>query len=382
MVSENNLILRSVKNRAYYYIDCVTISSLPLNDSIAYLTPKEACKSDLPASAKKSLNIISDPSFGKNLGGTNSDWFSPSQGTPDFIDNGIGKYAGLYLHSPVNKDNREYISSKLKNQLDPCYKYHFQFDLKKSAISEFEVDRIGIAFTDSFYRKENRMLFEIEKEFETPKNLIISNSDTWITVCSELNPQSCANYIIVGNFSSDAETIVMPSGQMETGARWAYYEVDNFVLKKGLRNANCTLKCNSNIKNISSISKAGKSQDTILTSLSSPSEKDTLLFLFPSSQTAPETIDSNGIAKLKQKLKNNPDYNIVVAGHADNTGNEANNIKLSMQRAQSVSKILILEGIDPSRIKVLYFGSSQQKTDNVTESGKAKNRRVEVYLKN
>ncbi len=80
-------------------------------------------------------------------------------------------------------------------------------------------------------------------------------------------------------------------------------------------------------------------------------------------------------------LKEHPEKKILITGYTDNIGSDAYNLKLSLQRAQSVADYLIyVEGIDLSRIKIEGKGKANPVADNSTEEGRAKNRRVEIKL--
>ena len=71
---------------------------------------------------------------------------------------------------------------------------------------------------------------------------------------------------------------------------------------------------------------------------------------------------------------------VHVIGHTDSTGNDAINDPLSVQRAQSVRNYLVDHGVPPARIAIAGRGSREPVADNTTEAGRAKNRRVEIYL--
>ena len=83
-----------------------------------------------------------------------------------------------------------------------------------------------------------------------------------------------------------------------------------------------------------------------------------------------------------QVLKDNPTYKVDVEGHTDITGVKEKNQVLSENRAASVKAYLVSKGIDESRITSAGFGSDKPIADNKTSVGKAKNRRVEMRLKN
>lgn len=71
---------------------------------------------------------------------------------------------------------------------------------------------------------------------------------------------------------------------------------------------------------------------------------------------------------------------ITVAGHADSTGPEEYNLKLSQQRALSVSNYLAAQGVAPSRLSSIGFGESRPIADNATNAGRSANRRVEITI--
>lgn len=71
---------------------------------------------------------------------------------------------------------------------------------------------------------------------------------------------------------------------------------------------------------------------------------------------------------------------ITVAGHADSTGPEEYNMKLSRQRALSVSNYLAAQGVAPARLNAVGFGETRPIADNGTESGRTANRRVEITI--
>ena len=80
-------------------------------------------------------------------------------------------------------------------------------------------------------------------------------------------------------------------------------------------------------------------------------------------------------------IRENPAKKIVVTGYTDNIGSDAYNLKLSLQRAQSVADYLIYcEKIDPKLFEIIGKGKADPIADNKTEAGRAKNRRVEIRI--
>lgn len=85
--------------------------------------------------------------------------------------------------------------------------------------------------------------------------------------------------------------------------------------------------------------------------------------------------------KLSGIFQEHQDTNILVIGHTDSTGDDAYNMTLSKNRANSVSNYLANnKGISRSRLNTNWFGETKPIYDNSTASGRAKNRRVNIVV--
>lgn len=84
--------------------------------------------------------------------------------------------------------------------------------------------------------------------------------------------------------------------------------------------------------------------------------------------------------QFAQSLRDNPTTNISIIGHTDNTGSDAINNPLSVNRAASTKKYLEERGVNPGRIGVDGRGSHEPIADNNSDAGRARNRRVEIFV--
>lgn len=73
--------------------------------------------------------------------------------------------------------------------------------------------------------------------------------------------------------------------------------------------------------------------------------------------------------------------NVLIVGHTDSTGSDAINDPLSSRRAQTVRDYLDTRGVPAARLETAGRGSREPVADNGTEAGRAKNRRVEIFLR-
>ncbi len=81
-----------------------------------------------------------------------------------------------------------------------------------------------------------------------------------------------------------------------------------------------------------------------------------------------------------QTLNSNPTTTVRIVGHTDSTGNDAINDPLSVNRAASTRQYLAARGVSPERVTIDGRGSREPIADNQSEQGRAKNRRVEIYV--
>ena len=84
--------------------------------------------------------------------------------------------------------------------------------------------------------------------------------------------------------------------------------------------------------------------------------------------------------QFAQGLGQQPSMEVRIVGHTDNTGSDAINNPLSVNRAQSARDYLVSRGVSSSRISIDGRGSREPIADNATEAGRARNRRIDIFL--
>lgn len=106
---------------------------------------------------------------------------------------------------------------------------------------------------------------------------------------------------------------------------------------------------------------------------------NSVLFDSNEAKLKPEAIET--LNRISGILKKFPDREIRVSGHTDSVGKKDYNFRLSEDRARSVLQNLVDEqGIGEDRISFKGYGDQKPIDTNETESGKAKNRRVDILL--
>ena len=102
--------------------------------------------------------------------------------------------------------------------------------------------------------------------------------------------------------------------------------------------------------------------------------------LFASDSAALRTDLQSDLIAVANNLQNYPDSTVQVIGHTDNTGEAGYNQNLSVQRANSVVNVLEGAGVSRARLQPIGRGEDQPIASNLTEDGKAQNRRVEIVI--
>lgn len=79
-------------------------------------------------------------------------------------------------------------------------------------------------------------------------------------------------------------------------------------------------------------------------------------------------------------LNQNPVTTVRIVGHTDSVGSDAVNNPLSVNRAAATRDYLVARGVSSQRIGIDGRGSHEPIADNSTAAGRAKNRRVEIFV--
>ena len=103
-----------------------------------------------------------------------------------------------------------------------------------------------------------------------------------------------------------------------------------------------------------------------------------ILFATDSATLRPDL--QSDLVAVARSLNEYPQTTVQVIGHTDNTGAAAYNQQLSARRAQTVSGVLVSNGVSSGRIQSFGRGEDQPKATNLTPEGRQQNRRVEIVI--
>ena len=101
-----------------------------------------------------------------------------------------------------------------------------------------------------------------------------------------------------------------------------------------------------------------------------------IYFEFDSSELRAE--DTDTVARHAQQLGTNSGMSVRLEGHADERGSREYNIGLGERRAQTVRRLLLIQGASTSQVSTVSFGEERPAAEGNDESAYSQNRRVEI----
>ena len=101
-----------------------------------------------------------------------------------------------------------------------------------------------------------------------------------------------------------------------------------------------------------------------------------IYFDYDSSELRAE--DTEIVARHARQLGMNADMSVRLEGHGDERGSREYNIGLGERRAQTVRRLLLIQGASASQVATVSFGEERPAVEGSTEAAYSQNRRVEI----
>jgi outer membrane protein OmpA-like peptidoglycan-associated protein len=86
------------------------------------------------------------------------------------------------------------------------------------------------------------------------------------------------------------------------------------------------------------------------------------------------------LTTLAQSLQKYPNTNVMIVGHTDSTGSDAQNMAMSERRAAATANYLAAQGVSRTRMRSVGRGATEPVAPNGNEADRQRNRRVEVAI--
>ncbi len=311
------------------------------------------------------------------------DWRSANAGTPDHFHecstggadvphNWAGAspahegqgYVGLYLWLAIN-DYREFIQAKLTQPLVKDTLYSLQFFFKLSSYAGFSIDRIAAVLSDSAVTFKGDGAVDVEPTFAVIQDSALTeNTGSWEKAYWTFRAKGGEQFLTIGNFSGGATKyyqIKFRNTPEEMLQRASYYYLDDVRLTAVYQ----------------------EKQDVLIPEFEPSDIKinttyvlRNIQFEFDSYKLLPSSFDE--MDELARYVLKNPHIKLQLSGHTDDRGGDRYNSTLSKNRASSVAKYLMLQGIAANRIEIFGYGKSKPLVNASTEEARTINRRVEI----
>ena len=329
-------------------------------------------------------------------------WYQPTSGSADYYNkcgskecgipnNKLGvqeahsgnAYCGIYCSKT---DYREYLQTQLKKPLIKGNTYRVTFYASLSEYSPHIIATLGALFTQEritdttfsiLMQKEKRSVSgQIKQTIATPYqpqvvhdfDSLINDMESWTKITGDFIANGDEQFLTIGNFYPASQSNFIDRQNPELILPGAYYYIDDVSVICINCNSNDTTNTNNDTINNKIIDepKYAIGNSIILENIFFEFDKSTLL-----------QQSYNELIKLYNLLQQYPKMKIEISGHTDNKGSAEYNLRLSEKRAQAVVNYLISKGIDEKRLQYKGYGKSHPISSNNTDTGRAKNRRVE-----
>ena len=103
-----------------------------------------------------------------------------------------------------------------------------------------------------------------------------------------------------------------------------------------------------------------------------------LLYDFDSDRVRSDAAEN--LRNLAASLDQYPNTELLIVGHTDGVGSDSYNYDLSERRSRAAADYLIARGVDRDRVRTVGRGETEPVSSNDSETGRQRNRRVEVAI--
>lgn len=279
-------------------------------------------------------------------------------------------FAGLRYQ----KKYKEFMQVKLAEPLHRGSTYEFEMYVRLAWWSNAGLHSVGALFTKAGYKSQGDVVKAAMIDTVVKKGALINNYQ-WFKVSGRYLADGGEKYITIGNFSPYVKRDMVRMNVFKFGFKEAYYFVDDVSLVKAKEPVE---KVKVEIVGSFSVDE----QDSVLQVKKNirVGEKVQLKNIFFENGRYYLLPESNAeLNKLAQYLIRNPNMEVQINGHSDNSGSKSKNQKLSELRAREVFEYLIKKGVQ-NKLYFKGYGSSIPVAGNETEIDRAKNRRVEFEI--
>jgi outer membrane protein OmpA-like peptidoglycan-associated protein len=287
-----------------------------------------------------------------------------------------GAFQGeCYTGFRFRKKYKEFLQVKLAEPLHRGTIYEFKLKMRLAFWSNAELKSFGALFTKGGYRGQKDVYKGNMVDTICLKDGL-ENGNRWFEFKGFYKADGGEKYVTIGNFSPVINKDLYRKKTIGFRVKEAYYFVDDISLKRAPQ-------FEEKVKVvIVGPSKTENEEDSVFKvkeniKVGEKVSLNNIFFEDGHHYILPESFAE--LNKLSRYLIQHPEIEIRINGHSDNTGLSFKNQRISELRAREVFEYLIKKGVQ-NKMYFKGFGSSMPIADNETETGRAKNRRVEFEI--
>lgn len=315
------------------------------------------------------------------------------------------------LYNERKKEDRSFVQVPLLASLEANKQYKISFAFRPEIVM---LESFGIYFADTLLIHDTNtdvLDYQPQVVFDFKEK---SPPNTWQRVEAIYTAKGGEQGIIIGNFNDDKNTKATEIGKRKKGyySRRVYYAFDDFrlqaienqtlnvdlsvnkdfIYQDSFRHNNdygipiismITTSDSINFYNRPSPVKTKPKPDKVLIANTEIKVNEAFIASAINFENNSDKLLESAYPTLEVVAKfllENTDFKLKIIGHTDNIGSPFANQKLSEDRARAVVRFLITKGIKTKQLIAIGRGENEPITENFSESGRRKNRRVEFIF--
>jgi outer membrane protein OmpA-like peptidoglycan-associated protein len=286
-------------------------------------------------------------------------------------------FVGLRFQSKY----REYMLVKLDSALKPGHHYTVEFWFCMGEWSTRALKSLGVCFSRKQLNQAQVEQAPAQSKVEVGRKKGIIGDYKWTKLSMQYTATGGERFITFGNMAPDVDKDMVRIGKMFS-KKEAYYFMDDVALFETPHN-DSSVAAAAVKTDTATIGDKSLPADTFKTASAKDLKVGEIIKLhnvFFESGNADLLEESNDeLDYMVQFLNENPNLQVRVNGHTDNSGYALNNQSLSEQRAFAVYNYLLRKGVK-GNITYKGFGATRPLATNSTPAGRARNRRVELEI--
>lgn len=293
-------------------------------------------------------------------------------------------YAGIIVYSYNDKENRTYITTKLKTPMKKGMRYKVQFHASLAELAKYSSNRLAAHFSKRELSTKEKVPALIETpDIEHPDQEVFSGMYGWDLVCGKYIAEGGEKYMTIGNFTANNDvTNERNKKPKEIKGRQiiaAYYYIDDISVQLLGPDERCD--CPYGTKHEQESATLYQREPNINDKMTVAEKINEYNVFYRSGRYDLTISGDDALNKIAKLMQENPNIKVKISGHTDNLEFDDPETKdVSLKRAEYIRSQMVNKGVDASRFTIADVQNNEPSPyvkdvdDEKTEN--AKNRRV------